>query len=55
MPPRGRAHDTAWADELLVPSVIYAPSVLKLLAQLEVHGVAHVTGGGIPGNVPRML
>ena len=43
------------ADELLVPSVIYAPGVLALIAELDVHAVAHVTGGGIPGNVPRVL
>ncbi len=43
------------ADELLRPSVIYAPSVLALLAATEVHAVAHVTGGGIPGNLPRVI
>ena len=42
-------------EELLVPSVIYAPTVLDLLATTEVHGIAHVTGGGLAGNVPRML
>lgn len=43
------------ADELLRPSVIYSPGVLALLAELEVHAVAHITGGGLPGNVPRVL
>ncbi|MGC8627819.1 MAG: phosphoribosylformylglycinamidine cyclo-ligase [Acidimicrobiales bacterium] len=43
------------ADELLRPSVIYSPSVLALLAELEVHAVAHITGGGLPGNIPRVL
>jgi len=56
--------DPAWdgasqsvADELLVPSVIYAPTILKMRedAGLDVHGVVHITGGGIPGNVPRIL
>jgi len=42
-------------EELLVPSVVYAPAVLELLAALDVHAVAHVTGGGIPGNLPRAL
>jgi phosphoribosylformylglycinamidine cyclo-ligase len=60
----GRALDgPAWegsgswtlADELLRPSVIYTPAVLALLQAVEVHGLAHITGGGLPGNVPRIL
>ncbi|MEO2087367.1 MAG: phosphoribosylformylglycinamidine cyclo-ligase [Acidimicrobiales bacterium] len=54
--------DPAWegsegtlADELLAPSVIYASSVVAALAAHEVHAVAHVTGGGLPGNLPRVL
>jgi phosphoribosylformylglycinamidine cyclo-ligase len=43
------------ADELLRPSVIYTPSVLSLLTAVEVHAIAHITGGGLPGNVPRVL
>ena len=44
-------------DELLVPSVIYAPCVSALRHELgaAVHAVAHVTGGGIVGNVVRLL
>ncbi len=43
-------------DELLVPSVIYAPAVLALVASgIDVHAVAHITGGGLPGNLPRVL
>ena len=47
----------AWtlADELLRPSVIYTPAVLALLDATEVHALAHITGGGLPGNVPRVL
>jgi phosphoribosylformylglycinamidine cyclo-ligase len=47
----------AWtlADELLRPSVIYTPAVLALLQVVEVHAVAHITGGGLPGNVARVL
>jgi phosphoribosylformylglycinamidine cyclo-ligase len=47
----------AWtlADELLRPSVIYTPAVLSVLDAVEVHAIAHVTGGGLPGNVPRVL
>ena len=42
-------------DELLVPSVIYAPAVRAALDASEVHAVAHITGGGLPGNLPRVL
>ncbi len=43
------------ADELLMPSVIYAPAVLATLRAVDVHAVAHITGGGIVGNVARVL
>ncbi len=43
------------ADELLKPSVIFAPAVRALIGTVEVRGVAHVTGGGIPGNLARVL
>ncbi|MBA2282930.1 MAG: phosphoribosylformylglycinamidine cyclo-ligase [Actinomycetota bacterium] len=43
------------ADELLVPSVIYAPAVLAVLRVVDVRAVAHITGGGLPGNVARVL
>jgi phosphoribosylformylglycinamidine cyclo-ligase len=46
---------TSLADELLLPSVIYAPAVVALLHTVEVHAVAHITGGGLPGNLPRVL
>ena len=45
------------ADELLRPSVIYAPAVLAVLSALDggLHAAAHITGGGIVGNLPRVL
>jgi phosphoribosylformylglycinamidine cyclo-ligase len=43
------------ADELLEPSVIYAPGVARLLGDVDVRAVAHVTGGGLVGNLPRVL
>lgn len=43
------------ADELLRPSVIYTPAILRLLGAVEVHAVAHITGGGLPGNLPRVM
>lgn len=43
------------AEELLRPSVIYSPLVLELARRHHVHGVAHITGGGLLANVPRSL
>jgi phosphoribosylformylglycinamidine cyclo-ligase len=42
-------------DELLRPSVIYAPAVQALLGDVDVRAVAHITGGGLVGNLPRVL
>jgi phosphoribosylformylglycinamidine cyclo-ligase len=47
--------DVTLADELLRPSVIYAPAIAALQRKLDVHAVAHITGGGIPGNLNRAL
>ena len=55
--------DPAWMDnaapsvgeEMLRPSVIYAPAIRTLIEAVEVHGIAHITGGGIPGNLNRVL
>jgi phosphoribosylformylglycinamidine cyclo-ligase len=35
--------------------VIYAPALRHLLQKVDVHGVAHITGGGITGNLARVL
>jgi len=43
------------ADELLEPSVIYAPAVASLFGDVDVRAVAHITGGGIPGNLSRVI
>jgi phosphoribosylformylglycinamidine cyclo-ligase len=48
------AHHTL-AEELLVPSEIYAPAVLATLDAIDVKAVAHITGGGLPGNLVRVL
>jgi len=42
-------------DLLLTPTRIYVRSVLALLAKVPVHGIAHITGGGPSGNIPRVL
>jgi len=41
--------------DLLEPTRIYVKPVLKLLEAVPVKGLAHITGGGITGNVPRIL
>jgi len=41
--------------DLLEPTRIYVKPVLKLLEQVPVKGLAHITGGGVVGNVPRVL
>ena len=43
------------ADTLMEPTRIYVKSLLKLMAAVPVKGLAHITGGGLVGNVPRML
>ncbi len=42
-------------EELLLPTRIYVKPVLSLLKRYEIKGMAHVTGGGITGNLPRVL
>ena len=56
-PERGLA---TLGEVLLTPTRIYALDVLAIRAALDaegsaIHGLAHVTGGGLPGNVPRAL
>jgi phosphoribosylformylglycinamidine cyclo-ligase len=41
--------------DLLEPTRIYVKPVLKLLESVAVKGLAHITGGGITGNIPRIL
>lgn len=40
---------------LLQPHRCYAPSVLSLLEAHDIHGMAHITGGGMTDNIPRIL
>jgi phosphoribosylformylglycinamidine cyclo-ligase len=43
-------------EALLTPTRIYAPHLIDLLATgIEVHALCHVTGGGLPGNLPRCV
>ena len=41
--------------ELLKPHLCYAPALKNILARGWVSALAHITGGGIPGNLPRVL
>ena len=41
--------------ELLTPTTIYSPVIQKLLDEVPILGMAHITGGGIPENLPRCL
>jgi len=41
--------------ELLIPTTIYAPVVSHLLSEFPILGMAHITGGGIPENLPRCI
>jgi len=41
--------------ELLVPTRVYVKTVLRLLKEFHVHGIAHITGGGFTDNIPRII
>ena len=43
------------AEWLLAPTRIYVKSLLSLFKQVEVHALAHITGGGLTENLPRVL
>ncbi|PWG61075.1 phosphoribosylformylglycinamidine cyclo-ligase [Sediminicurvatus halobius] len=43
------------AEWLLAPTRIYVRPALRLIAECEVHALCHITGGGLPENLPRVL
>jgi phosphoribosylformylglycinamidine cyclo-ligase len=45
----------ALGDQLLAPTRIYVKSVLELIEKVDVHAIAHLTGGGFWENIPRVL
>jgi phosphoribosylformylglycinamidine cyclo-ligase len=48
-------HGKPFRDVVMAPTRIYVKSLLKLLAAMPVKGMAHITGGGITENIPRVL
>jgi len=56
---RVRGFERPIGEEMLTPTRIYVRPVLRLLANLKlaaaVRGMAHITGSGLPGNVPRVI
>lgn len=53
--PAWRGANASLGEELLRPSVIYAPAMHTLRRHVDVHAFAHVTGGGVAGNLVRVL
>lgn len=59
--PEAAVADRPLADVLLEPTRVYARALLavrravRAAAPLDIHGIAHVTGGGLAGNVPRIV
>ena len=48
-------HGQPFADAVMAPTRIYVKPLLALMEKLNVKGMAHITGGGITGNLPRCL
>jgi phosphoribosylformylglycinamidine cyclo-ligase len=48
-------HGQKFKDVVMAPTKLYVKSILKLIDTLPVKGMAHITGGGITENVPRIL
>ena len=42
-------------EELITPTKIYVKSALAVIQQCDVHGIAHITGGGFYENIPRII
>ena len=48
-------HGRPLADVLLAPTRIYVKPLLALMEKIELHGMVHITGGGLVENIPRVL
>ena len=51
----GKSYFDDGTPELLTPTTIYAPLINRLMDEIPILGMAHITGGGIPENLPRCL
>ena len=47
--------DKTLGEVLLTPTKIYVKPILEILKNTDVHGIAHITGGGFDENIPRIL
>jgi len=52
---QNKAYDNELINELLKPTRIYVNSILTLTNKFNIKGIAHITGGGIKENIPRIL
>jgi phosphoribosylformylglycinamidine cyclo-ligase len=43
------------SDVVMTPTKIYVKPILALAKEVDIHAMAHITGGGLPGNLPRVL
>jgi phosphoribosylformylglycinamidine cyclo-ligase len=48
-------HGVRLIDRLMAPTRIYVKPMLNLMREVSVHGVSHITGGGLVDNIPRVL
>ena len=53
--PEADIDGVAAAERLLAPTKIYVKPILALMSKIDVRGLAHITGGGITENIPRVL
>jgi len=47
--------DSTLADALMAPTRIYVKNLLQLIREVDVRALCHITGGGLPENIPRVL
>jgi phosphoribosylformylglycinamidine cyclo-ligase len=48
-------HGVSLIDRLMAPTRIYVKPLLKLMREVSLHGLSHITGGGLVDNIPRVL